>query len=216
MAKGSDTQHVDTCLGVILAGGKSSRMGTDKALLSYQNGTLLQHQYNKMVSVLGSNNVIVSGNYPQFKHIVDDDFGIGPLGGIASIVKKFSWRGGGDSSCYEFVDYFIFLPVDMPKLSEQSLLELLQVAKTDLYHNIWFYNNYEMPLIIKNEQALEAILTDLLLKPKQMRSIRQLIGALKYRAVEYDARYDIQQNEFLNANTESDWKVVINEHTHGF
>jgi molybdopterin-guanine dinucleotide biosynthesis protein A len=166
--------------------------------------------------VLGSENVIVSGNYPQFKYIIDEDYGMGPLGGIASIVKNYSWWGGGDASCYESVDYFVFLPVDMPNLSKQTLLNLLQIAKNDLYHNIWFYDNYEMPLIIKNNKMLETILTDLLLKPKHLRSIRQLIQSLKYRAIEYDAQYDTQNDEFLNANTESDWKVVINELTHGF
>jgi molybdopterin-guanine dinucleotide biosynthesis protein A len=185
---------------VVLAGGKSSRMGVDKALLPFRNHTLLQHQYEKIVTVLGKNNVVVSGDYPPYKHVVDRDSGIGPLGGIASVIKE-----------YRVVKYFLFLPVDMPNLSGKMLLRLIQAAQTDSSFDCWSYCNFEMPLIIKYSERLEPILSDLLLQPRKLRSIRNFIQIMKYRSIisEVDAR------EFLNVNTMTDWNEVINEHTHG-
>ena len=200
MVKGT-TPQLDLFLGVVLAGGKSSRMGVDKALLPFRNRTLLQHQYEKVASVLGNKNVVVSGDYPQYQHVVDQDYGIGPLGGIISIVKK-----------YRSAEYFLFLPVDMPKLSEETLLWLIQAAKADSSFNCWSYCNYEMPLIIKNSETLEPILTDLLLQPKKLRSIRKLIQLMKYKPVSSEA----DGHEFINANTRKDWSEVLNEYTHGF
>lgn len=200
MVKGT-TPQLELFLGVVLAGGRSSRMGVDKALLPFRNRTLLQHQYEKVVSVLGNKNVVVSGDYPQYQHVVDQDYGIGPLGGIVSVIRE-----------YRAAENFLFLPVDMPNLSEKTLFRLIQVAKTDSSSDCWSYCNYEMPLIIKNSETLEPILTDLLLQPKKFRSIRKLIQLMKYKPVSSEA----DGHEFINANTRKDWSEVLNEYTHGF
>jgi len=200
MVKGTAPQ-LELFLGVVLAGGKSSRMGADKALLPFCGRTLLQHQYEKMVSVVGSENVVVSGNYPQYQHIVDQDHGIGPLGGISSIVKQFA-----------NTEYFVFLPVDMPNLSEKTLFRLIQIAVSDSTSDCWSYASFEMPLIIKNGEGLELILANLLSQPPQFRSIRGLIQLMNHQPVIPEA----EGHEFANANTVKDWSDVLNEYTHGF
>jgi molybdopterin-guanine dinucleotide biosynthesis protein A len=71
--------------GFVMAGGKSSRMGTDKASLSLNGKTLLEHalttvrQVAKEVFILGSHQLY--GDYGA--EVIEDIFpGCGPLGGI--------------------------------------------------------------------------------------------------------------------------------------
>lgn len=62
---------------LILAGGKSSRMGRDKAALPWGNTTLLAYQFSRL-RALGIEDVIISG----VGHLPDIYPGKGPLGGI--------------------------------------------------------------------------------------------------------------------------------------
>ena len=51
------------CIGVVLAGGKSSRMGEDKALLKLANGNTLLQQSIHLLQTAGIEEVVVSGRY---------------------------------------------------------------------------------------------------------------------------------------------------------
>jgi len=77
--------------GIILAGGKSKRMGTDKALLKLDGNTLLDKAIDLCKSVC--NQVIISSNNPEHKRmgyqvIPDEIEECGPIGGIYSCLKK--------------------------------------------------------------------------------------------------------------------------------
>lgn len=69
---------------VILAGGRSSRMGSCKAELPWEGKTLIEHQVNKMQK-LGIRDIMISG-YPvpvEGTRFVPDKYPLkGPLGGI--------------------------------------------------------------------------------------------------------------------------------------
>ena len=62
--------------GIVLAGGRSSRMGTDKAGLSFRGMTLLEWQVSKLQR-LGIEEIIISGS----RGVRDVFPGRGPLGG---------------------------------------------------------------------------------------------------------------------------------------
>ncbi|MGB8540548.1 MAG: molybdenum cofactor guanylyltransferase [Candidatus Acidiferrales bacterium] len=73
--------------GYVLAGGKSSRMGRDKALLEINGEPLIVRAARLVQSALGDPVVIAStfGYEPLGLKMVADDFpGYGPLGGIAT------------------------------------------------------------------------------------------------------------------------------------
>lgn len=76
--------------GIILAGGKSTRMGTDKALLKINEETLLSRAVNLCKSVCSQ--VLISSNsvdheIEEIKRIPDEIINCGPIGGIYSCLK---------------------------------------------------------------------------------------------------------------------------------
>ena len=101
---------------VILLGGKSSRMGVDKALVTYQGKSLLEHAIT-IASNLNSE-FYLSVSEQQFEHlghhyacIIDLAENKGPLSGIYSAIRYLN-------------DDILVIPVDMPKLSSNTLLTL--------------------------------------------------------------------------------------------
>ncbi len=102
----------------ILAGGRSSRMGSDKALLTFHNQTLLQHAVRIASEALGSTRIAGSKTlYGQFGDIVEDIFpGCGPLGGIHAALSSTN------------TDLNLILSVDMPLMTPRFLKWLAGLA----------------------------------------------------------------------------------------
>ncbi|MCX6312923.1 MAG: NTP transferase domain-containing protein, partial [Bacteroidetes bacterium] len=80
----SNSKNINTITGFILAGGKSSRMGTDKGLIIFNEETIIQQVIAQLKPVV-NNLVIVSNNttYEKFGLEVIGDIikDIGPAGG---------------------------------------------------------------------------------------------------------------------------------------
>ena len=77
--------------GIILAGGKSTRMGKDKALIKIDGKTLIENTLEKIkdycIKVIISANNSESYSFLNHEIIVDEQPGLGPLGGIYSCLK---------------------------------------------------------------------------------------------------------------------------------
>lgn len=103
-------------LGFVLAGGKSTRMGLDKALLPWRTGTLLEHALHRLRAVCAEVFVLCGepGRYPDLAELQLQDAwpGAGPLGGLLAGLEKLGERPG------------LFLAVDVPLVPE-ALLALL-------------------------------------------------------------------------------------------
>ncbi len=103
--------------GLLLCGGRSSRMGQDKALLQLSGPfgaeSLLQRGL-RLLREAGCGGVWLSGDYPGFACIPDHPSwaGRGPLAGIASAMQ-----------CYPEARWLI-LPVDMPGMDAPLLRAL--------------------------------------------------------------------------------------------
>jgi molybdopterin-guanine dinucleotide biosynthesis protein A len=89
--------------GFILAGGQSRRMGRDKALLNWGDGSLLSHMVHLLSTVAGKVQVIGRDEFP------DRVPGRGPLGGILTALEVTD------------KDANLFLAVDMPLLTTSFL-----------------------------------------------------------------------------------------------
>ena len=65
-------------VGVVLAGGRSSRMGRDKARLAWRDQSLLAHACATLQAA-GACKVVVSGDYPEYAGIPDAVPALGPM-----------------------------------------------------------------------------------------------------------------------------------------
>jgi molybdopterin-guanine dinucleotide biosynthesis protein A len=102
----------------VLAGGRSSRMGRDKALLSLGDQNLLQRALHT-VSAACDNAYIVGSKqlYAQFGNTIEDIYpGCGPLGGIHAALASTD------------TDLNLILSVDMPEMTPDFLRWLLAQA----------------------------------------------------------------------------------------
>ena len=77
--------------GIILAGGKSKRMGTDKTFIKLNGKTLLEHSIELIQPFC--NSMLISSNNPEhekfgYKIIPDKIPNCGPIGGIHSCLKE--------------------------------------------------------------------------------------------------------------------------------
>lgn len=97
--------------GFVLAGGKSSRMGTNKALLTLDGATLLQHTQQLLQSVCQQ--VFILGQkelYGSFGECIEDVYPqCGPLGGIHAALLKSS------------TEFNLITAVDTPFLTAELL-----------------------------------------------------------------------------------------------
>lgn len=77
--------------GIVLAGGKSSRMGSDKGLMIYNGKPLVQYSIDMLSHFC--ENILISSNNPTYKGfgfdvIADEVAGAGPMAGIASCLRQ--------------------------------------------------------------------------------------------------------------------------------
>ena len=102
---------------VILSGGKSSRMGRDKAFLEIRGQSLLSHQLS-LAREIGASEIFISGrpdtDYSAFncRVLIDETPGLGPLAGIASALKAANFP------------LLLVLAVDMPNMTGEFLKKL--------------------------------------------------------------------------------------------
>ena len=123
-------------LGVVLAGGKSSRMGQNKSQLIF-NGTSLLEYAKDSLKQAGCRHVIISGQYG----LPDDTPHLGPLGGISTIIKH-----------NKTPEIFLFLPVDMPYLQSQDLKKLIDILLEKKEIETAFFKGSPLPFSLRNTQ----------------------------------------------------------------
>jgi len=166
-------------VGVVLAGGQSKRMGTDKSSLKIGNLTLMQHAKTILTSA-GINKIFVSGA----QNIQDTYINKGPVAGIYACLEHLNQYG-----------LILFIPVDMPLLNKHVLLALMN-QKTQ--HAICF-KNQQLPIIIKNNLISRQIIKQQL--DNELLSIKNMLAKLNATSI----ISQFSNNVFTNTNTEKDW-----------
>jgi len=186
---------------IVLAGGKSLRLGYDKVLETVGNRSLLQLVVSGVAS-LGSEVIIVatskqivpqSIDYPRLKVVTDIYPGKGPLGGI--------YTGLATSTSF----YNLVVASDMPFLNQALLRYMIQLAA-----------NFDLvvPRVGNLVEPLQAVYAKSCLTPiecmiKQDKlSVNQLFRLVKTRYVEAEEieRFDPNHLSFFNVNTKADLK----------
>ncbi len=109
--------------GFVLAGGQSSRMGSDKALLPFAGRPLIAHALSILEeaglhAMIAGANTASGSSLAVFAPVVDDlDPGLGPLAGVCAALRSTSAR------------YAVFLPIDLPLLPGSLPAYLLRRAR---------------------------------------------------------------------------------------
>ena len=103
--------------GIILAGGKSSRMGRDKAFIPFQGKKMIQYSIDAMKEVCPD--ILICANDPSYElfgyPVVGDNFkNIGPLGGLEAALSVSK------------TEINLFAPCDSPYLKPGLFIEILK------------------------------------------------------------------------------------------
>jgi molybdopterin-guanine dinucleotide biosynthesis protein A len=175
--------------GVVLCGGRSSRMGSDKSQLQYR-GLALSEYMSHLLHEAGIKQVFLSG--PD--GITDILPGLGPLGGIHSSMRALS----GSFS------HILFVPVDMPLLNPAQLHKLSwQDSAAEALH----YAEQVFPLRLALTAQTRGTLDEQVAESSaSRRSIRNFINALHTVSLPVEA-CDLES--FSNINTPQDWSRLI-------
>lgn len=117
----SQSRPEQTAEAFILAGGRSSRMGEDKALMSFKGAPLIRHVINLLQSAGFEPHIAgARSDLSSFAPVIQDNPthpGLGPLSGICAGLDAISAR------------YAVFLPVDLPLLEPSLISYLLHYAQ---------------------------------------------------------------------------------------
>lgn len=166
-------------VGVVLAGGRSSRMGTDKAFLDYHGFPQAEWTVS-LLSRFCSDTVAVFKNAPPsfaFHFITDDSrFGDnGPLSGLLTAFQSFPDRALLVAGC------------DYPLLAPDDLMHLLE-NRSEKYHAAAFQNPTDgrpEPLLALYEPSCHALLHDRF--HKGLFSLREFLESLPAKIVSASA-----------------------------
>jgi len=134
--------------GIILAGGKSSRMGTEKGLILYKNKPFVEHIIEAM-NPLVDNIIIISNNkaYESFGFKCYEDLikNTGPLAGIYTGLN------------YSKTDHNLIVSCDIPLVNAVVLQKLID-QKNDASEVIQLQSQGKnMPLIALYKKSCEVI-----------------------------------------------------------
>jgi len=207
-------QH-STCLGVVLAGGLSSRMGIDKASLQRNKVDMLSYS-KQLLTGSGINNIVISGqpscSSQQDVLVADKYKEAGPIGGIASVIEKYKPVA------------LLILPVDLPLMTMEALQRLKQVG--ELSQQACFYNDNYLPLYLPVNAHTENFLKTAFIhqakqnpsnekmdnksfahsnmaKSKSGPSMRALLNQIPHKAISINTPASL-----FNANTPEDWALA--------
>ena len=199
--------------GIILSGGKSSRMGENKSFMKIYNEYIIEKITNIMKSVFQE--VIIITNEPELYEFLNINSytdiykNIGPLAGIHSGLK------------YSNTDLNFIISCDIPLINSEiivSIVEytsnsLIKVPKADGYIQqlCGLYNKTLIPIIetiicdenIENRDSIQS---------KRKCKIHQLINSVDSCIIEEIEKLNgYKENIFFNMNNIEDYQKIIQE-----
>jgi molybdopterin-guanine dinucleotide biosynthesis protein A len=193
-----DSQIVTDLTAFILAGGKSTRMGSDKAFLSWAEGSLLSHALELVAAVTPNVRIVgASEKFSSFGTVIEDVYrDRGPLGGIHAALSTTP------------TELNLMLAVDLPLIETRFLQFMIGVAeKTDSVVTVPRADGVSQPLCAIYRQEFAQTAEEALQAGKN--KIDPLFAKVKTRIIEEDefTREGFSVRMFSNLNTPEDWKA---------
>ncbi len=169
---------------IILAGGRSSRMGTNKALLEYKGKILIEHMVDLLKSTeLGD--IYISGEVEGYKTIPDSQKFQGPACAIIDVMTQLNDYDGA-----------LFVPVDMPLLTPEILRSLIS------YDGSAYFKNHPLPLHI-----MRATMPNIgEYEGKPINSVKDVIKSVNAKAIGLPIEFE---KYMQNINTPEDLAALL-------
>lgn len=188
--------------GIILAGGKSTRLGRNKAVEQVSGKPLIQHVYDNLKTVAGqiiivSSRELAAISYPEGLEVLVDMYpGKGPLSGIFT---------GLSAAKYE---YSIVVGCDMPFLNSKVLRYLVARAE-GCDAAVPKINSQLEPLHAVYSKSCIAAIKEQLEQDKL--EIRALFPRINVRYIESDEylEFDPDMISFVNVNNQADLDKAV-------
>lgn len=178
-------------IGIVLAGGRSSRMGRDKAMLDWHGRPLLARQLERLRAA-GVDAARVSGRRPDYDGIPDAMPDAGPVGGLAGIAAAVTGTV-----------QLLVVPVDMPLLTP-DLLARLRTARPQAA--CLRYAGHVLPMRLRldahGRERLDALLHEPEPARRSLRALQRAMGAIEMPLPPGGAA------ALIDCNTEILWREV--------
>lgn len=171
-------------IGILLAGGKSSRMGENKAFLEYRGEKFIDRMI-KILSETGVDDVLISGDFEKYQCIPD------------KIPNKFEGPAAAISHCLEKIEkdcHVLFVPIDMPFLTVDCLRILMESEGGA------FFSGFPLPAFVRRAGKME----------EGSKTVRDVLIKLGARPIELPKEYE---QDMLNINTQEEWREALKNET---
>lgn len=187
-------------IGIILAGGKSSRFGEDKSLYKLNGMPMYEHVAQKLKNVQAIDEIVINTNdklktsFKNYKVIVDDPDYIdhGPLGGLYAAAKEYPGEPLMVISC------------DTPYVDSAWLNILAEKAEESGNTTITTDNDREHPLIGVYQHDTLAELLKGQLETKRL-SLKAFFENLNVDYINIES-YNLNSTTLVNINRKTDIK----------
>ena len=186
--------HSKNISGIILSGGKSSRMGTDKASLKLYNSSFLERVI-KVMTPFVDDITIISDN---------PDHDIYKLKRLEDIIKESGPLGGLHTGLIHAKhNDVLVLSCDIPLISENIIETLINQADFSADVNQIESNGKTMPLIALYKKSCYPTFYKFLMNDE--RRVRVALKSLNTNAVKIDNTLD---NHVKNINTKQEFEAL--------
>lgn len=183
--------------GIILAGGKSQRMGTDKGLIKLNNKPFINHIIDAL-NPLVSETIIISDNKNHdafgLKRVDDEVKNAGPLAGVYSGLKASKTL------------YNIILSCDIPLINTDILKQLISNIENEVDSIQIKSQEQTMPLIALYKKRCEPIFHKLLLEGE--RRLRFALNSCNVKTIVLNKDLEIYT---ANINTPEQLNKITND-----
>lgn len=188
------------CVGVVLAGGRSSRMGRDKAALALAGEPLLRRVARRVREALGTVIVVgpeeLQGLVPGVRVLCDDLAGAGPLSALATALRALPAERVFLAGC------------DMPFVAPDLVRAMVQLAAASPAVDVMLLRSPAGLEYLHGVYARSCVPTIERLLTDGERSLRSLVDVVRVREVpaQLIAHHDPMGRSAFNANTPEEWQ----------
>jgi molybdopterin-guanine dinucleotide biosynthesis protein A len=178
--------------GILLAGGKSIRMGQSKAHLLWQGKPFLQHVIDAALPLCDA--LLISGNQPDlhifgYPVVADLREGEGPVTALASCFR------------HVITDVALVLSCDVPQISTEDLEHLIASCHAENDVTLYTYQGRQMPLVAVYNRSIFSFFEDAF--QNHQRKLFDVLNKLNVQEVTFTGEQGLQ-----NINTTEDYATL--------